>query len=411
MILQFAFNNFRCVREDNELEFRKMNLKQHADSLIKGEILPVAVIYGPNGGGKSTVLRALDYLFRLVGNPIRQAKMGQSFPVPTLTPFLLDKDSRDKPSEFQLIFTLNKDDMLERKYYIRVFRGEIIEESLYEKGARGPSSLVFQREADHIAFGSKYNGEDYSKINDISKSVPLLSLLTILFDESEIAKVGKWFTMTSLLDFAQRRIEEVLAGAFIAFIQDKEYKAYIDQILQETQVVSGYQIIDNRLPTGETRKAIYTKHQVNGSEYPLPIGEESAGTHKLFEVLPAVVAALVQGTPAIIDELDAKLHPKLLEFLIGLFTNPKTNEKGAQLIFTSHDMYTLRSEVFRRDEIWFAAKNDEGSTVLYSLGDIKGDDNRTTRSDLSFSKRYLDGRYGADPYYQRIEGWEEPNGD
>ena len=55
----------------------------------------------------------------------------------------------------------------------------------------------------------------------------------------------------------------------------------------------------------------------------------------------------------IIDELDAKLHPKLLRYVISLFKNMNVNKKGAQLLFTSHDMSTMK---------------------------------------------YLEGRYGADPY-------------
>ena len=112
-----------------------------------------------------------------------------------------------------------------------------------------------------------------------------------------------------------------------------------------------------------------------------------------------------------IDELDAKLHPKLLEYIISLFTNPNVNKNGAQLVFTSHDMYTLNSNVFRRDEIWFACKDKKEATILYSLSDIKDSNNRTARNDTSFSKQYLSGRYGADPYYNKFITWEDISGE
>jgi S-adenosylmethionine:tRNA ribosyltransferase-isomerase len=76
----------------------------------------------------------------------------------------------------------------------------------------------------------------------------------------------------------------------------------------------------------------------------------------------------------IIDELDAKLHPKLLRYIISLFTNKDINKNGAQLIFTSHDMSTMKNDVFRRDEIWFAALDNEHSSELYSLYEIRKED-------------------------------------
>ena len=101
--------------------------------------------------------------------------------------------------------------------------------------------------------------------------------------------------------------------------------------------------------------------------------------------------ALKEGRLVIVDELDAKLHPKLLRYVIRLFTNPEINKNGAQLLFTSHDMSTMKNSIFRRDEIWFAALNSENSSEVYSL---------------SYDKQYLEGRYGADPYLRNMLSWE-----
>ena len=114
-------------------------------------------------------------------------------------------------------------------------------------------------------------------------------------------------------------------------------------------------------------KEIYTKHVVNGYENELTLREESQGTGKLFSLLPYIIDSLEVGQTLIIDELDAKLHPKILEYIINLFSNPEINKKGAQLIFTSHDLYTMNSSVFRRDEIWFVAKGkDQGSIFVFT---------------------------------------------
>ena len=112
----------------------------------------------------------------------------------------------------------------------------------------------------------------------------------------------------------------------------------------------------------------------------------------------------------IIDELDAKLHPKLLRYVISLFKNMNVNKKGAQLLFTSHDMSTMKNTVFRRDEIWFVAKGNRQNSKLYSLVEFKNKKGESVRKDAKFDKQYLEGKYGADPYLRKIIDWGTVNG-
>lgn len=71
------------------------------------------------------------------------------------------------------------------------------------------------------------------------------------------------------------------------------------------------------------------------------------------------------GTTLVIDELDAKIHPVLLKHIIMMFNDMAINKNGAQLIFTSHDLSTMNSDVFRRDEIWFVAKGNCQKVMIY----------------------------------------------
>ena len=106
----------------------------------------------------------------------------------------------------------------------------------------------------------------------------------------------------------------------------------------------------------------------------------------------------------VIDELDAKLHPKLLRYVIMLFKNPTINRHGAQLLFTSHDMSTMKNTVFRRDEIWFAAEDEQHQSKIYSPSDIRQEDNTRIKNTAAYDKQYLEGRYGADPYLSNMIG-------
>ena len=133
---------------------------------------------------------------------------------------------------------------------------------------------------------------------------------------------------------------------------------------------------------------IYTKHLMENGEYcEIKLEEESSGTRKLLSCLARINQCLEEGKLLIADELDAKLHPKLLRYIIELFTNP--------------------DKVFRRDEIWFCAKNPYGASNLYSLVSFKKDNGKHIRNDEAYGKRYLEGRYGADPYIKQIIMWED----
>ena len=69
----------------------------------------------------------------------------------------------------------------------------------------------------------------------------------------------------------------------------------------------------------------------------------------MIVVIPLILMALNEGRLLIVDELDAKLHPKLLRYIISIFKDKNIHKYGAQLVFTSHDIITMRSTVYRRD--------------------------------------------------------------
>ena len=120
-----------------------------------------------------------------------------------------------------------------------------------------------------------------------------------------------------------------------------------------------------------------------------------------FGLLPFIAKSLSTGSTLVIDELDAKIHPVLLRYMIMMFNDMSINTHGAQLLFTSHDLSTMNSEVFRRDEIWFAAKGNEENSKLYSLVEYKNENGKPVRKDARFEKQYLEGKYGADPYLRK----------
>ena len=121
---------------------------------------------------------------------------------------------------------------------------------------------------------------------------------------------------------------------------------------------------------------------------------DSTGTKKMVSLASFIIEALEEGKILIVDELDSSLHFKLTRAIISLFNN-ELNSK-AQIIFSAHDGTLLDcKKLFRKDQIWFAAKNDEGA-YLYSLKDYTAHkDNIRSESDLL--EKYKLGALGALP--------------
>ena len=144
---------------------------------------------------------------------------------------------------------------------------------------------------------------------------------------------------------------------------------------------------------------INTVHKVINSDetVTLPLNEESAGTLKMFALYPALQEVMETGGVLFVDELNSRLHPLLMRSFLINFLNPLINKNHAQIIFTSHDSWTLSNNLLRRDEIWFTEKDNNGISTLYSLADFVDEEGQKIRKDENYEKNYLLGKYGAIP--------------
>jgi AAA15 family ATPase/GTPase len=121
--------------------------------------------------------------------------------------------------------------------------------------------------------------------------------------------------------------------------------------------------------------------------------KESDGTRKLFHLAPLIIETLSKGGVLIMDELDNSMHPFMAELIIKLFNDKRINKSNAQLIFSTHNINLMSSELLRRDQIWFTEKQD-GMTKFYSLDDF---DKKKVKPQSPFNQWYAEGRFGAVP--------------
>ncbi len=397
MLCQFSFQNFKSYKSETTLDFQAATLPEFTETLIIEEdassLLPVSVIYGPNGGGKTNLLLALSCVISTIVNPVKElGKNRQNIILQhkvDAVPFLFDQESRNEPTEFRLFFRIEKNEYC---YYLAVKNQEISSESLYRKAITGKkSAMIFERESDAIELGYSINKKNIN--TSVNPKMPYLSFLAINYDIDTINEVMNWFENCIIRSYANPVIERqiMLSG-------DAPHKEQFIKALNDMDI----DIKDYRFD--EEAHQLYMKRTIGDTEYELSFSDESDGTKKLIAALPVILLALREGRLIIVDELDAKLHPKLLKYVISLFKNRDINKYGAQLLFTSHDMYTLKNTVFRRDEIWFAAENKEHESEIYSLHEIRGEDNDRIKRTAAYDKQYLEGRYGADPYLSNMLG-------
>lgn len=407
MLCQFSVKNYKSIREEITFDMQAAAISEHTNQVIFDrdgqQFLPVSVIYGPNGGGKSNVLKSLLALNSKVLKSIHASRGNENVYAAgnvEIKPFAFDEVLKDSPTEFELFF---RTELAEYRYVLHVKHENIVFESLDRiKMETGRRSALYTRKGNDIELKGVFSKLKIS--DDLSETLPLLSYLGITYRKNEVVNdVLNWFEYS--IDFLNygnpaQELRTAIANSEAA-------KSLILDMIHEM----GLDIEDFRIEEkSDGRIEVYTEHVVDGYRNELTLAEESRGTKKLFGLLPFIVNSLAMGTTLIIDELDAKVHPVLLKYIIQLFTNLEINRKGAQLIFTSHDLSTMTNELFRRDEIWFVAKGKAQNSQLYSLVEFKNKEGEGVRKDAKYDKQYLEGKYGADPYLRKIIDWSRLDG-
>lgn len=413
MLIQFNFENFRSFRDEVNLDLSATKMTEFSGRVaaVGGEkILSVAAIYGANASGKSNIYHAFEYMSEYVINSFRYGDEGETFAQYRPTPFLFDSTSENAESSFEVYFTM-PEDKTEKTYNYGFCVGKegITEEWLNTKAKSARKfSQVFYRSEDELDL----SGLPKNSRNNIEISLERQVLVVSLGAKLKIAKckgIRDWFYANEFADFG-----DAVSNFFLSrrlpkgFVKDKdvqkkvvEYLASFDEHIQDFD-------IEKAQYEGDTKDEIYKINalhkKIDSKEMAqIPLGEESAGTLKMFALYPKLQEVLSKGSVFFIDELNARLHPLLVRNFVLTFLNPEININHAQLIFTTHDTWQLSNQLLRRDEIWFTEKNKEGLSSLYSLADFLDEDGVKIRKDENYEKNYLVGKYGAIPVLKSID--------
>lgn len=425
MLISFAVENWMCFRDEVSFSMVASREIQHKNrvpytSKYKTHILPIATIYGGNASGKTSLFMAMNFAKQLV---IRGTQPQSVIPV---NPFLLDEDKKHMPTRF--FFELYIDEVI-YEFSFAVTNKAVLEEKLVLI-KRASERVLYDRHKEKITFDKSLSDSDFLKFaakgtrdnqlfltNSVSQKIehfsPIYSWFKdtlvmiapdsrfepfeLLFDDNN----ALYETMNTMLRQLDTGITH-LADETISFENwpfSNFIKTRIQEDLQEGQaarIVSG---TDRFIVTRENGKILVKKlvayhTNAGGIETKFEIQQESDGSKRIIDVLPAFIELMDNNTSKVyvIDEIDRSLHTLLIRQLLEVYLNTCSPKTRKQLLLTTHDVLLMDQQLLRRDEMWVTERGSSGESRLYSFSEFKD-----VRNDKDVLKSYLQGRLGGIP--------------
>lgn len=406
MLIRFKVANFLSFKEETEFNMVAGRERLHPNHVVKGaknqpNLLRAALLYGANAAGKSNFVKAIGFAKLRILTNASAYLTSKKYPVNS---FFKIEQPWDLASKFEFEI-IAKDNL-----YIYSFEDErelVLSEKLV-KIENGNEILLFERESDYtgetefkeVSFLKKKTDKEF--LNFVQKSTRADKLFLTHCAENNVSwtqDVYKWFQNSLEVIFPDTEDSELEKR-----IQDNDYfkSFFIDLIGRAGTGVSSANIdkttrfMSRWIDEKEGFENIILNLILWHGDTQFSKIEESDGTQRLFDLAFPFYDLATSKTPKVyvIDELERNLHTNLSYMLLKSYLE---QEGKGQLVATTHDTHLLDLDLLRRDEIWFAEKDEHGATRLYSLYDFN------PRYDKDVEKDYLLGRYGAIPFLGNLE--------
>ncbi|HQN94013.1 MAG TPA: AAA family ATPase [Prolixibacteraceae bacterium] len=423
MIQELKIKNFLSFKDEVTISFEATKDKKleqyHVVEVAKGiRLLKLGIVYGANASGKTNLLNAFEFLRDFWFN-VADSKEDET----DVIPFLLDTETPSQLSSFKLSFYVGS-----TKY---VYALEITEQYvLFEKLEYYPGvqpAIVFERKLNgtvsEIVFGSKLKISSLAQEEITIKCLPNMSVFAaynqVNLQVPELEAASSWMYNqfmptiepgTSLVNYSQQLIADDITAKdkILAFLKKADLnisnietkvitKKISDNFINEVKALNIPKQELERLQKEKSISHIETKfqHEVKNldgtvSLFPLSINLQSDGTKRVFGLSGALLSTIKQNAFLAIDEIESKLHPDLLSYLLEHFLR---ESKQAQLLVSTHyDGLLDEDDLLRNDNVWFAEKKKDASTSLYSMAEFKA-----LNRIASKQKAYRVGKFGAIP--------------
>lgn len=436
MILRANISNLYSFNEETEISFVAGKSPLHPEQVIRSSsrddisVLKAGIIYGANASGKSNIIHAISLLQKIA--------LG-SIPKRSIEPFKL-KDSNNQPSKVELEIKVGKQYFA---YGVEFTIKGVVEEWLYEINDRSDKKVYTRKvtiDGNDFSFGTiDGTNEAQQLIKFISQSTPT----TDSFLSEYIKRNGKGISAISVVhtwmkenlkiilpdsrydglsvraekdeDFAQatKSLLEYFNTGIVDIRRIEIRKEDVDlpkeiltQILSDAEpgknvVISSsddhsiyfFETNEDAHTTVYKQKAIHKT--IDHVEIPFEMSEESDGSLRLLDFIPMLIDFRLNEAVYLVDEIDRSMHPILSYKLLEYYLTNLSENHDTQLICSTHESNLLSLDLIRADEVWFVEKGNDGASHLTSLAEYK------PRQEIR--KGYLQGRYGAIPFFAPIK--------
>ena len=426
MIQELKFKNFKSFKEEVTLSFEATKDQTFEEYHVvevapNVRLLRFAMVYGANASGKSNLLDAIEFLHNFFVDKQEDIEDRTG-----AVPFRLDPATPNEPSEFSLKFYVGA---TKYWYELKITPKQVISEKLSYYPSVQPKKL-FERTLENGQSVINFNPATV-KISPAAKEeislkcLPNMSFfaaknqVNIVIEKIDVAKdwlrnniMPMVIPSSRMFEYASNKMYEnsALKSYLLDFVQEADFNisdVRSDKVSRELpKQIINLLLADERTPD-EMKEQIKTKQSIStiqtvfehtvqnerGTEtYLMSTESQSEGTRRTFGIEAAIYEAIETQSFLFIDEIEASLHPELVEFMIQRFLSTKSH---AQLLVTTHYdplLNTVGDDLIRRDSVWFTEKKESGSTDLYSLVEYKG-----LNRIASLQKAYRNGVFGALP--------------
>lgn len=399
MLIEFSTKNYASFKNLTTLSAETGNRlsKFKATNTFynkKPALLKDLLLFGPNGSGKSQLIKALGTLQNLILQPTNTVTDELDY-----NPFMFSEDTKGKNTYFSIKIEINQ---IIYEYQIDYNYQKVTDESLIrKKGTK--TSTIFIRHKNEVKTTNKLLKSSIPKLRENA----LFLFLAQSENDPDASHVFKWFAEDLMFINGYFRIpkemlnlmnDQYLKQEMISFLSFADFNISDIKVRDIPVVINDHNSLnDDQVP--KTTKELFTVHKIYdqnkvNSLGELPLSYESVGTRRLFYIVLAMIYAQTNGNEKtiVIDEFDDSLHFELASALVDIF-NSKENRN--QFIITTHDIKLLDNNL-RIDQIYLIDKDFHGISDIKSIFDFEDARNKGRR-DVSFARRYLQGKFGALP--------------
>ncbi len=409
--IEFRVSNYRSICDElifsmeanpkipNRAE-NTFDLKLSGDQTVK--LLKTVAIYGPNASGKSNFLRAFNSFCRLV----ETSASNNLESTIEYDPYELEDTMQDKPTSY--LFEFVGTNLTRFRYQFSHTATEFLSEDL-EHYSDGNFQRLFTRSGASVTYGVALENRSLPNkiiaqrlaLSDLANNhaddfmgAVYKSLLTTLIWDANNADARRQLLFTALKSMNENGGNNKTNEWINRLISEADLQT-MSMRVEEKKDSSGLTPNASASPEDYTpytkHKRFKDKHEVGTKEFQF-FPTASDGT-KSFVGLGGIFAQMIDtGGFGLFDELNSSLHPDLCALFVKLFNDAVSNPNNAQLIFSTHDISLIDKTFLRKDQVWFAQKNQYGSTELYSAQDF---DN--VPDDVSLAEWYDAGNMRAKP--------------